>query len=94
LAKEGLNQLKIITSNSDIIDFKVPISVTTSFVLPIISHPYEYSGFIFQLLIEKKNREKKMEYHVLASCGRYDKLVSKILYFFFFSTFYFDKKQA
>jgi hypothetical protein len=48
--------------------------------LPIISHPYEYSGFIFQLLIEKKKEKKKeknkeIEYHILASCGRYDKLV-------------------
>lgn len=80
LAKEGLNQLKLIVNNSSIIDFKIPIVFSTSFVLPIISHPYEYSGFIFQLLIEKKKEKKRenkdSEFHILASGGRYDKLIS------------------
>ena len=80
LAKDGINQLKLITSNSNIIDFKIPITVSTSFVLPAISHPYEYSGFVFQLLIQKN--KKKNEYDILASGGRYDKLVEKIFLLF------------
>lgn len=78
MAKESFNQLSLITANAKIIDFKVPIVLTTSFVLPNISHPYEYSGFIFQIQIEKK-KERKLEYHTLASCGRYDKLVSNFI---------------
>lgn len=73
LAKEGINQLRLITNNASIIDFKIPITVSTSLTLPVISHPYEYSGFIFQLLIQKKR--KKNEFDILASGGRYDKLV-------------------
>ena len=57
----------------NIIDFKIPIQINTSFVLPVISHPYEYSGFTFQLLVQRN--KKKSEYDILASGGRYDKLV-------------------
>lgn len=74
LAKEGISQLKLITQNANIIDFKIPITVSTSLTLPVISHPYEYSGFIFQLLIQKNKR--KNEFDILASGGRYDKLIS------------------
>ncbi len=47
--------------------------MSASLTLPTISHPCQYSGFIFQLLIQKK---KKNEFDILASGGRYDKLIS------------------
>jgi serine/threonine protein kinase len=73
LAKENLNQLKLITSNLSSLGFKMPVFVSTSFVLPVISHPFEYSGFVFQLLIQRK---KTVEYDILASGGRYDKMIT------------------
>ena len=48
--------------------------LSTSFVLPVIAHPYEYSGIMFELLMQKK--KKKEDYEILASGGRYDKLVN------------------
>ena len=74
MAKEGLNQLKLIYSYYNIIGLKFPVVFSTSFVLPAIAHPYEYSGFMFQLLIKKKKNND--EYDILANGGRYDKLIN------------------
>ena len=76
LAKEGLSQLKQISQNAKLLEFKTPMVVSAGFVLPHISHPSEYSGFIFQLLVRRK--KNKQEYDILASGGRYDKLVSDL----------------
>lgn len=65
--------MKSIVNNLVLIDFKIPIQLATSFVLPIISNPFEYSGFMFQLLVRSKNN--KNEYNILASGGRYDNMV-------------------
>ena len=75
LAKESFRQLKLILENIKIMDIKIPIVFSASFVLPVVLHPSEYSGFIFQLQIRRKN---KNEYDILASGGRYDSLVSWI----------------
>lgn len=74
LAKEGLNQLKQIVNFYQSIGLKIPLVLSTSFVLPLISHPYEYSGLMFALLVQKK--KKKEEYDIIASGGRYDKLIN------------------
>lgn len=55
----------------------MPIVFSTSFVLPAIAHPFEYSGFVFQLIIQKKKTKAKDEYDILANGGRYDKLISQ-----------------
>ena len=54
---------------------KMPIVFSTSFVLPAIAHPFEYSGFVFQLNIQKK--KNKDEFDILANGGRYDKLINQ-----------------
>ena len=74
LAKEGLYQLKLITTFYKLIGLKFPVIFSTSFVLPTIAHPYEYSGFVFQLIVKKK--KKSDEYDILANGGRYDKLIN------------------
>jgi serine/threonine protein kinase len=74
LAKEGLNQLKQIVNFYQSLGLKIPLVLSTSFVLPLISHPYEYSGLMFALLVQKK--KKKEEYDIIASGGRYDKLIN------------------
>lgn len=85
LAKEAIRQLKLILDNLKIMDFKIPIIFSSAFVLPVVLHPSEYSGFIFQLQVRRKN---KYEYDILASGGRYDSLVSIANYFFFNFKFY------
>lgn len=75
LAREALHQLKMILTNLCLIDLKIEVNLSPSFVLPVISHPYEYSGFVFQLLIRRKNN--KNEYDILASGGRYDNMINK-----------------
>lgn len=75
LAREAINQLKLIINNLSTIDLKVQLVISPSFVLPVISHPYEYSGFLFQLLVRRKNN--RYEYDILASGGRYDQMISK-----------------
>lgn len=57
------------------IEFKIPIQLSTCFVLPSISNPCGYSGLTFQLLVKKKNN--KSEYDILASGGRYDSMVTQ-----------------
>jgi len=52
----------------------VPITVSASLTLPLITHPFEYSGFVFQLLVQKN--QSKNEFEILASGGRYDKLIA------------------
>jgi translation initiation factor 2-alpha kinase 4 len=74
LAKQGLYQLKLITTFYKLIGLKFPIYFATSFVLPAVAHSYEYSGFMFQLIIKKK--KKTDEYDILANGGRYDKLIN------------------
>lgn len=76
MTKDVLNQLKSIVNNLNFIEFKIPIQLYTSFVLPSISNPYDYSGFMFQLLVRRKNN--KNEFDILASGGRYDSMVIKI----------------
>jgi hypothetical protein len=71
--------LKLIINNMAVVDIKIPIQVATSFVLPIISNPYEYSGFMFQLLVRRKSN--KNEYDILASGGRYDAMVFRFVLF-------------
>lgn len=73
-AKEAINQLKQIVSSIQILDLKIPVILSPAFVLPRISHPFEYSGFVFQLQVLRKSKRK--EYEILASGGRYDDLVS------------------
>lgn len=77
MAKDAISQMKSIINNLAFVDFKIPIQLSTSFVLPTISNPYEYSGFIFQLLVRRKNN--KNEYDILASGGRYDHMVRMFL---------------
>jgi histidyl-tRNA synthetase len=79
LAREGINQLNVIANNLSIMDLKFQVMLSTSFVLPIISNPYEYSGFVFQLLVRCKNNIN--EYDILASGGRYDNMVDILNYF-------------
>jgi histidyl-tRNA synthetase len=55
-------------------NLKVPITVSISLTLPVITHPCEYSGFVFQLLVQKD--KSKNEFDILASGGRYDKLIA------------------
>ena len=55
---------------------KIPIVLSCSYVLPMISLPYEYNGFLFQLLVRSKHN--KHEYDILASGGRYDKLIAQL----------------
>jgi histidyl-tRNA synthetase len=74
-AKEALSQLKLIISGLDIIGLKIQIIFSCSFVMPLVSLPYEYDGFIFQLLVRRKSN--KNEYDILASGGRYDKMINK-----------------
>ncbi len=75
LAKEALNQLKIIIGGLIILEFKIPVVMATSYVLPIDAQPREYDGFVFQLMVRRKNN--KHEYDILATGGRYDKLIAK-----------------
>ncbi|RMZ99580.1 Eukaryotic translation initiation factor 2-alpha kinase 4 [Brachionus plicatilis] len=74
LAKEAIRQMKLILDNIKIMDIKIPIVFSPAFVLPVILHPSDYSGFIFQLQVRRKN---KNEFDILASGGRYDSLISK-----------------
>jgi eukaryotic translation initiation factor 2-alpha kinase 4 len=73
-AKEGFYQLKLITTFYKLLGLKFPVVFSTSFVLPSIAHPFEYSGFMFQLIIKKKRNND--EYDILANGGRYDKLIN------------------
>ncbi len=73
-ARETINQLKLISNNYKIIGLKIPLYLSVSFTMPLIAHPAQYSGLIFQLLIQKK--KIKDEYDILASGGRYDKLIA------------------
>lgn len=73
LAKEAIRQMKLILDNIKIMDIKIPIVFSPAFVLPVILHPSDYSGFIFQLQVRRKN---KNEFDILASGGRYDSLVN------------------
>jgi histidyl-tRNA synthetase len=75
LAKEALNQLKLIISGLDIIGLKIQIIYSCSYVMPSVSLSNMYDGFIFQLLVRRKSN--KNEYDILASGGRYDKMISK-----------------
>ena len=58
-----------------LLDSEFPIYFTPSFVLPASAHPYEYSGVMFELFVLKNEHE----YDVIATGGRYDKLVSNKL---------------
>ncbi len=89
MAKEAINQIKFITQCLSIFEPKYEINVSTSFVLPLIANPFEYNGLMFALYRRKK---KKNDHEILASGGRYDRLVSlirkvfqKIQFFIFFS---------
>lgn len=75
LAKESLNQIKLLTQYLQVFDLKFTINLSASLVLPLMYHPYEHDGLIYQLLIKRKAKKTRFDYDLIASGGRYDKLV-------------------
>ncbi len=78
MAKEGMRQLKFINNLMAVFDLKYKILMSTSLVLPLIAHPFEFNGLTFQLVIEKRRRKNEYDSILIAYGGRYDKLINSL----------------
>ncbi|KAI5707240.1 hypothetical protein M8J75_015941 [Diaphorina citri] len=70
--KKALKQLESVIANSESLGVKCPLVITPGLLMDINI----YSGTIFQLVWDQKNKHHRLEREVVAVGGRYDNLIS------------------
>uniref|UniRef100_A0A8D8LTM2 non-specific serine/threonine protein kinase n=2 Tax=Cacopsylla melanoneura TaxID=428564 RepID=A0A8D8LTM2_9HEMI len=70
--KKGLKQLELVIANTESLGVKCPLMITPGLLTDINI----YSGTIFQLVWDQKNKHHRLDREVVAVGGRYDNLIS------------------